>query len=399
VVSHPSDTSFRTRLLFTSHRMAPPALRAAACAGLLGASAVALWAPQDGWHTKPLPADLEKWAHGPLFSDNSSLYHATVKSATGNYNLTVAAFDRNTDQGVSGELLANNGWETSHIAVLCERFKAHGEVGNFLDVGANIGTFTIPMADCLRPRGGKVIAVEGMPPIADHLAVGILANNLQNVDLYNYAVGAPDDPKKVTMSLNPVNKGGSAVKGNKPFTEMSDDQLQDLFHPSKHEQKFAPRVTVEEYEVPLTTGDLMLQYNPAFKAILIAKVDIEGHEGHFLKGSQQLFSKYPPCIMTIEMIPEWLERAGTPVEDVLDLLVRWGYDHVPSAAHLRASSAQGQTKTIWQKNFMACMKRVETYAAESRVQANFSDPDALNVIHDREARAKELDAMLVRPKP
>ncbi|CAK0790500.1 unnamed protein product [Prorocentrum cordatum] len=207
------------------------------------------------------------------------------------------------------------------------------------------------MADCLRPRGGKVIAVEGMPPIADHLAVGILANNLQNVDLYNYAVGAPDDPKKVTMSLNPVNKGGSAVKGNKPFTEMSDDQLQDLFHPSKHEQKFAPRVTVEEYEVPLTTGDLMLQYNPAFKAILIAKVDIEGHEGHFLKGSQQLFSKYPPCIMTIEMIPEWLERAGTPVEDVLDLLVRWGYDHVPSAAHLRASSAQGQTKTISEEKF------------------------------------------------
>merc|ERR1719145_270026 len=149
------------------------------------------------------------------------------------------------------------------------------------------------------------------------------------------------------MSLNPVNKGGSAVKGNKPFTEKRGS---------------------EDWHVPLTTGDRMLASNPALKAIMIAKVDIEGHEGHFLKGSEQLFSQYPPCIMTIELIPEWLERAGTPVEEILDMLVGWGYTHVPSAAHLRASNTQGQTKTIFQKNFTECAERVKTYAAESRIK-------------------------------
>jgi len=254
------------------------------------------------------------------------------------------------------------------------------------------------MADCLHLSGGRVIAVEGMPPIADHLAVGILANNFENVDMYNYAVGAPDDPKKVTMSLNPVNKGGSTVKGNKPFTEMSDDQLQDLFHPSKKHQQFEERVTVEEYEVPLTTGDLMLQYNPRMKAIHMAKVDIEGHEGHFLKGSQNLFSKYPPCVLTIELIPEWLERAGTPVEGILDMLRGWGYSHVPVAEHFRTQNHQSQTKSMWQADMQACLDRVAKYDRETvkRVRRDLSDPDVLSAVRAKETRAQELDAMLKR---
>jgi len=383
--------------------MAPAVLRAVACASALGVSASAL-SMQEGGLPRPWPADLERWAHGPLFSENSSLYHASVKAVSGkNYNLTIAAFDTWVDQGVSGELNAGAGWETAHITQLCEEFKTHGEIGNFLDVGANIGTFTIPMADCLRHRGNRVIAVEGMPPIADHLAVGLLANDLQNVDMYNYAVGAPDDPKKVTMSLNPVNKGGSTVKGNKPFTEMNDDQLQDLFHPNKKIQHFAEKVKVEEYEVPLTTGDHMLQYNPEMKAIHIAKVDIEGHEGHFLKGSQNLFSKYPPCVLTIELIPEWLERAGTPVEGILDMLRGWGYARVPEADHFRTLNHASQTKTLWQEDLKACRDRVAKYDAEARRQrprsSNVSDPDVRSAVKSRLARAQELDAMLARPVP
>jgi len=279
-----------------------------------------------------------------------------------NYNLTIAAFDTWVDQGVSGELNAGAGWETTHITQLCEEFKTHGEIGNFLDIGANIGTFTIPMADCLRSSGGRVIAVEGMPPTADHLAVGIRSNNMSNVDMYNYAVGAPGDETKVTMSLNPVNKGGSTVKGNKPFTEMGSDQLQDLFHPGKKEHKYAQKVTVEEYEVPLTTGDQILQYNPAMKALMAAKVDIEGHEGHFIRGSQLLFSDFPPCILTIELIPDWLERAGTPLEQLLFLLDDWGYETVPTVAQLKKAAPKDQTRTLTQKDMQACVDRVRSYA-------------------------------------
>jgi len=357
--------------------MAPSALSAALRAGALGVAALAVSKPEglrlgrvaeDSRLPKPWPADLARWAapsfldkaqaSGPLFSETSEFQRAEVRSLVGDYNLTIAAYEKWIDQGVSGELLGGRGWETSHIADLCKRYLKFGAVGNFLDVGANIGTFTIPMADCLQSHGGRVIAVEGMPPTADHLAVGILRNKLENVDMYNYAVGAPGDETKVTMSLNPVNKGGSTVKGNKPFTVMGEEELQKLFHPSKKAQTYAEKVAVMEYEVPLTTGDLMLQHNPAMKAIHIAKVDIEGHEGHFLKGASLLFSKFPPCIMTIELIPEWLERAGTPAKEVVDMLAGWGYKDVPSVAQFKKLG----TRTIMQTDMTTCVERVRAYA-------------------------------------
>jgi len=347
------------------------ALRAVACAGALGVSALAISKPEglslsqgaeEGRRPKPWPADLSRWA-GLSIHNSSEFQQAEVRSLVGDYNLTIAAYDRWVDQAVSGELLFGQGWETARIADLCSRYRMHGAVGNFLDVGANIGTFTIPMADCLRSSGGRVIAVEGMPPTADHLAVGIRSNNMSNVYMYNYAVGAPGDETKVTMSLNPVNKGGSTVKGNKPFTEMGSDQLQDLFHPGKKERRYAQKVIVEEYEVPLTTGDQILQYNPAMKALMAAKVDIEGHEGHFIRGSQLLFSDFPPCILTIELIPDWLDRAGTPVEQLLFLLDDWGYETVPTVSQLKKAAPKDQTRILTQKDMQACVDRVRSYAS------------------------------------
>ncbi|CAK0863246.1 unnamed protein product [Prorocentrum cordatum] len=322
----------------------------------------------------PAPADLSSWADGPKAAEASELVAASIRSLVGDHNLTIAAFDRWADQTVSGHLLSGEGWETEHTRSLCSTFRdVGGGVGNFLDVGANIGTFTIPMADCLahvqtaaleEGSTGRVIAVEGMPPTADHLVVGILANRLHNVDVYTYAVGGPHDPRRVTMSLNPVNKGGSAVKGNKPFTNMSDDELQDLFHPNKKSRQFAKKVEVKDFSVELTTGDRMLHGNPAMKAIMVAKVDIEGHEGHFLQGSQLLFSKFPPCFMTIELIPEWLERAGTPVQGILDLLESWGYKHVPTVEQLSQGTVESKTRTVEQRDMAKCLQRVRSYAAQ-----------------------------------
>jgi FkbM family methyltransferase len=361
--------------------MGPSKLRVVLFAWASGASALPSRGPREPLRlglsgeenplADPVPADLSDWASGLEAAQASELVSANVQSLVGDHNLTIAAFDRWSDQTVSGHLLSGEGWETEHTRSLCNIFRSvGGGVGNFLDVGANIGTFSIPMADCLahvQTRGGstgRVIAVEGMPPTADHLVVGILANKLRNVDVYTYAVGGPHDTKHVTMSLNPVNKGGSAVKGNKPFTEMDDNQLQDHFHPSKKVQMSAKKVEVKEFNVELTTGDRMLHGNPAMKAIMIAKVDIEGHEGHFIQGSQLLFSKFPPCFMTIELIPEWLERAGTPVQGILDLLISWGYKNVPTVDQLNEWSTRSKTRTVEQKDMVKCLERVRSYAAQ-----------------------------------
>jgi len=276
-------------------------------------------------------------------------------------------------------------------------YQSNGAVGNFLDVGANIGTYTMPLADCLR-GSGRVFSVEGMPPTADRLVKGIKENKLDNVDVYTYAVGAPSDPSNVTLCFNPVNKGGTTVKGIKPFTEMNDAQLQDLFHPTKNKkhQNRTDKVSVREFQVPLTTGDRMLKHNPAMKALMIAKIDIEGYEGHFLKGSQHLFSKYPPCALTIEMFPEWLERAGTPPIDILVLLDTWGYKDVPTDDGLAKLKTQGRTLTIQQTDMEACAARVRKYAGGEDPDAEEARPEAAqpDVAESPRSHAKEKRGLL-----
>jgi len=116
--------------------------------------------------------------------------------------------------------------------------------------------------------------------------------------------------------------------------------------------------------VELTSGDRILHGSPAMKAILIAKVDIEGHEGHFIQGSHLLFSKFPPCFMTIELIPEWLERAGTPVQGILDSLESWGYKNVPTVEQLSKGSVESKTRTVEQKDMAKCLERVRSYATQ-----------------------------------
>jgi len=69
--------------------------------------------------------------------------------------VTIVAFDKWLDQEVTGHLLAGEGWEAKHTKHLCSLFSKKGGVGNFLDVGANIGTFSIPMADCLKYLGSS----------------------------------------------------------------------------------------------------------------------------------------------------------------------------------------------------------------------------------------------------
>jgi hypothetical protein len=125
---------------------------------------------------------------------------------------------------------------------------------------------------------------------------------------------------------------------------------------------------VHEVSVDLTTGDNILSGNTAMKAIMIAKVDIEGHEGHFIKGSQLLFSEYPPCIMTIELVPEWLERAGTPTQEILDSLTSWGYNNVPTIEQLSMGPIDSKTRTLEQKDMDKCIERVTKYALQQPPQ-------------------------------
>lgn len=247
------------------------------------------------------------------------------------------------DMFVSGSIEETGGWETNLKDEVCGEFaKIDKSVqATFLDVGANIGTYSVPMARCLLEQGrtGRVVSVEGVPSIADHLEASVYQSGLHDqIDIYDYAVSdgnMTDDT--VDMNLAPSNKGGSSVLGNKPKGLVEGGEVQD------------GDVVVAK----VTTLDSILRRNPKMRNVLVMKMDIEGSEGHALNGAKKLLADYPPCVIELELNPDWLERAGTPIESVLDTLRGAGFD-VPEDQPVDAV----QTPIFRQRDFDACVARL-----------------------------------------
>jgi FkbM family methyltransferase len=86
-------------------------------------------------------------------------------------------------------------WEPSLSAWIESRLSP-GDV--FVDVGANIGYFTMLAAQRVGPAGA-VVAVEAMPAIFRHLAAHVAANSLANARLINEAAVGPGEPDEVLL--------------------------------------------------------------------------------------------------------------------------------------------------------------------------------------------------------
>lgn len=283
---------------------------------------------------KPHPEGLSEMKSRKLLV-NSPDWKRFSLSLPGHKDVSIYGYPSDQDTHVSQSIATSGTWETSQTAELCRDLEAGARAGvppNFLDVGANIGAFALPLAGCIRDTGkaGTVFAVEAMPEIAKRLKAGVIANSFSNVEVYEYAVGRPEKEDTLRMVEGSTNKGASTVKGNKDWSEFAYSQ-----------------------SVGLTTLDAMMSVSPDMKRLLVAKLDIEGSEGVALAGAEELFSKHPPCTLLIEMISEWLYRAGTPAPKVVASLQRFGYD-TSSVPH----KIKG-TYVLRQKDMPACLARVK----------------------------------------
>ena len=89
---------------------------------------------------------------------------------------------RNKKDMIEKTLLNNEQWSPKILELLKSRMK---QKGHFVNVGAHIGTITLPMAKI----SSKVTAFEPFPKTFNHLKKNIELNNLRNVDIYNLALG------------------------------------------------------------------------------------------------------------------------------------------------------------------------------------------------------------------
>ena len=102
-----------------------------------------------------------------------------------------------------------------------EAYKYVNDFSIAVDVGANVGFWSVPLSD----KFEKVIAFEPMAQVYECLVEN--TKNLSNIILNNFALGSEN--KNVNMVFDPSNTGNSYIDGNPGNTKVK--KLDDSFMP------------------------------------------------------------------------------------------------------------------------------------------------------------------------
>jgi FkbM family methyltransferase len=168
----------------------------------------------------------------------------------------------------------------------------------FLDVGANVGQYTLIAADLVGAQG-QVHSFEPDPVTFERLRQNVEMNSLSNVRLNQFALSDVD--AEVTFY-----EGGAAYTGHSSLV------------PSGYNVGRSYAVKCQR----------LVNYmrEAGIKAIDVMKIDIEGAEYRLLNGSREFFVSESRPIIVIEFCERTLTDAGTSVTALASLLRGLGYD-------------------------------------------------------------------------
>ena len=177
-----------------------------------------------------------------------------------------------SDWGVSRGCMSGT-YEPAETAFV----ESHLRAGDrFVDVGANIGWFTLKAARCVGPTGG-VIAVEPRRSTYARLAMSIAENGFgDRVESHNCALGALAGHSYIGWDDTAGNPGGTWVL-------TSDDLVQD-FRRKGHRLQ----------EAPVSTLDTLI----GERKVSAIKLDVEGAEGLILRGGIETLRRSRPWILS-----------------------------------------------------------------------------------------------------
>ena len=173
-------------------------------------------------------------------------------------------------------------YERNELAFL-ERWLRPGDV--FVDVGANIGLFTIAAASRVGATGA-VHAIEPSPNSVDRLRKHLVMNGIRNATVHEAAL--LDASGEASLSLGFESGHASLL----------------------HQPSGADRLAIRTLAAPEFFHALGV-------APRLVKVDVEGSEPKLLPTLTRLLERAPDCALLVELDPALLAMAGTSREAVL----------------------------------------------------------------------------------
>jgi FkbM family methyltransferase len=177
---------------------------------------------------------------------------------------------------------------------------------NVLDIGANVGLYSIPLGKKLKKLSGEgqLWAVEPVKPNFNRLVNLVELNQLYNtIHPINVALGNQEG--EIQLQLTELN---NSITGNAFWVK----------------ELMPERIDITSYSSQITKLDtLATKYN--ITSCDFIKVDIEGAEMEFLKGGINFITKTRPIIYG-EFNRFWVKEFGYSFLDVAKLAKSWHYN-------------------------------------------------------------------------
>jgi FkbM family methyltransferase len=201
--------------------------------------------------------------------------------------------------------------ETNHVL----RFLRPGMT--FVDVGANIGYYTVMAAARVGPRG-RVVAVEPSPYAGERLEKAVRENELTNVLVFRGGLG--DRAGECRLLIPPP--------GNHTPTMLGDEEAP------------AHVVTVKTLDACLADWRV--------ETIDLMKMDVEGFEPRVLAGASTALAAERIGAILCEFNDYWLRKAGTSALAFYDSILAKGF--VDREGRPRSFDGQNVTRLLVRKN-------------------------------------------------
>ena len=197
--------------------------------------------------------------------------------------------DRNNG-AVDEYIFIHRNWEV-HVGAVLRSVLQPG--GVFVDVGANIGYFSL-LAASLVGESGRVVAFEPLPKLVQQIRRSADQNQFNWLHVVPKALGKI--PGVMSLALAAGNIGGSSLVAS---------------------QQSGNRVEVEVGTLNTELAD--------FERIDLMKIDVEGFEYEMLVGAKEVLERYRP-VLVLEFSPSfYAKRDESMGTDILLLLKKIGY--------------------------------------------------------------------------
>jgi FkbM family methyltransferase len=222
---------------------------------------------------------------------NGVLRHKPINAIVAGHRLKLVP-----EGAIAADLWASGDYEPAELALICRLLQSDSV---FLDVGANVGIFSL-VASRVSPEA-RILAFEPTGKTFDRLSRNIALNGAKNVTPLRFALG--NFSGQATLNLNAKGKDG----------------LNTLGKPSHPDSEPTGTETV-----PITTLDEFIRSSQVGR-VDVMKVDAEGAELFIFQGGKNLLQRPDaPVILYEAFITSTKGFDYHPVE-IFWLLDQWGF--------------------------------------------------------------------------